>query len=490
MSQTRISSIVALVTALIVGGWLIGAALWNRHAALYIAGVVIVTITGLLAVVAVRQRRTLAGRSPWVIAAIVVAGLAAVLVPFGYADATKEGDDDIIAEWSGFELEQASSAALAWPAGEAVVMRSNQGQVGLVAEGSRELVDIGVEAGSVFISSGPVAVIHVSDEVVAISRDGSELWRHDDSSDIPARSAKPLAAFPDGTVVLRYCGGETTDGPSCDLVAIEVDGDERWSVEAPSATTWPPLAFVNERDAAVERIVPTQLLSAVRGDDPDSSARSVQLYDPESGAPDTVGEGVSIASGDGYFSIADRRGDDCIIDVFASDGEALFTSTVDGAGCPPMGLWSVFGDRLAWSIEQSHMLDVTTERLVTLDVPDAAEGAGDTAPTWRPTAAGFIGLVDDQWEIGVDTDAVASFVVPGDWMLAGIGSEGLAFVRPVPSRNPFVPADLHEIEVLDPETGDRCASMRVRGENIVVAAMAKCRAVVSVSGSGTTTLIG
>ena len=97
-----------------------------------------------------------------------------------------------------------------------------------------------------------------------------------------------------------------------------------------------------------------------------------------------------------------------------------------------------------------------------------------------PTGAGLTALTDDgDTRVGLDSYGGERFVIDRSWEVESVGSQTIVVSRPVRTHNPFQSADLFDVMLLDADSGERCAQVRVTGAP-AAAALSRCRALVSV----------
>ena len=118
--------------------------------------------------------------------------------------------------------------ARAWPYNDAAIVRTDTQRVSIVSADGSGAVDLGVQAGDLYVGNGPTVVIHVTDEITAFGVDGTRLWEREQDG----TTETPVAAFSNGTVVLRSCPRDAGEAPPCRFVAVEPSGAEAWNIAA------------------------------------------------------------------------------------------------------------------------------------------------------------------------------------------------------------------------------------------------------------------
>ena len=97
-----------------------------------------------------------------------------------------------------------------------------------------------------------------------------------------------------------------------------------------------------------------------------------------------------------------------------------------------------------------------------------------------PTGAGLTALTDDgDTRVGLDSYGGERFVIDQSWEVESLGGQTIVVSRPVRTHNPFQSADLFDVVLLDADSGERCAQVRVTAAP-AAAALSRCRALVSV----------
>jgi len=342
------------------------------------------------------------------------------------------------------------------------------------------IAEIEAEGTRVTFGADPLILLASStDGVVAHDADGTELWRRE--------SAVPMAVGSDGAVSLASC-----EAARCTVTSVEPSGTVRWEVDLDGGRS--PVSFAGGQlltypgDRAVAAL-PSLIVAVVAAGD----GSDVVSVEPQTGEVRLIRSDVRpvdiAVSDDAIAVLSGSDSDSCVLSIHAPDGTQRAEHRSDCSdpsdGSDTAYLYAA-PDGFVW-------VDATTIR--NIDGPTGAEvssvALGDPAGT--PTRAGVLragGSGGDGWvlEKRDGTDVLAG----GGWeWVHDVSADAVVLGREVQVGPPWRRSTVHEVAVIDVETGERCAWQRVPDDPFPAAvALAGCRAVVTSGSDGGSWLIG
>lgn len=400
--------------------------------------------------------------------------LVALVVGGAYLVA-RPGESGVIHRLPGLQVEHAALT------GSTMVLQHDRGEFSLLDLDSGEVRGTAASVNSPWVvgrGDDLAFVARAHGGTAGYGHDGALLWSSSFRGDV-------LAVLDEGTTVLRDCGPKR-----CDVWAVAPDGTERWSqsllqwrierlpwqIGTGWAWTAPDRPLLRVRDSVVDEE------GAIREDTAEDRAQAeVQLLDPETGEGGTVGKGFAALVADSIVLIDTTQGacDLTILRGSYTSGSELADACPGVQGEPEL---RVAGHNLIISDE-----DQTTRVLV-----DIAAGVVVTPPDGlkdiRQTAAGLVGRDESGWTFGTNGTGTLTQHFDGHARLAAAGQDTIVFSTDPSPWNPFA-SGLVRHHVLDPVTGETCATVDATAEGDVVA-LPGCRAIVNDPSEGVAMLVG
>jgi len=319
--------------------------------------------------------------------------------------------------------------------------------------------------------NGSVAMVGVADDgsTEAYARDGSLVWSQTTEGDA-------VAALADGTLVFESCSDASS---SCELLAIDTDGRERWRMESP-----PRARVVREPG---EHVVLRPHVVLRQDDDIRDADDPLLLVDPTTGERTSIGTGDRAVVGDDFVAtLQPMSSGECSLVVYELDGRQRHRVTDD---CTLMSspIVDLVGTTVSFQPSSSTrtLLDATSGDVWRFDL---VSDDGTESLTRRMSASGFLAGGEDSLTLAPSVGAEPVVSVKGNWGVGGSTAEAFVVTRTVwPDDDAVGDGGIDEIVVYDPVSGEQCATVSLPHSEFPrsIDGLPGCRALVTVPGPST-----